>query len=203
MPHDSRSGQGSLPTRFIVLGIDNVLKLGTLPDKEMLSFGLPYLIRLKSLCEKTDAKLIVSSSWRTLHTPEELSEIARSRYQVRLVFQEPTPRLVREPGESDDRLRQREVQLWITRAKSRGLKIRGLAVVDRFSFNDPLNRYHIQAENGFTRDVAEKAEALLLGTRRHEKDSHGREPSKREARPPLPPQPTESIGFAGARRHRG
>lgn len=161
MLHDSRPGQNPLLNRFIVLGIDNVIRLGTAADKDVLTFGLPFLIRLQSLCEKTKARIIISSTWRTLHTPEELREIA-NKYSIALPIEEPTPRLVRDPGESDDSLRQREVQLWITRAKSRGIKMHGIAIVDRFSFKDPLHRYHVQAENGFTKDVASKVEDLLL-----------------------------------------
>ena len=162
MLHPSRSGQGTPPTRFIVLGIDNVLRLGTTPDKEVLTLGLPFLLLLQGTCVKTEARIVISSSWRTLYTPRELSDLAWSKYSIKLPFEEPTPRLVRDPGESDDSLRQREVQLWITRAKSRGIKMHGVAVVDRFSFIDPLNRYHVQAKNGFTKDVASMVENLLL-----------------------------------------
>lgn len=162
MLHASRSGQSTPLTRFIVLGIDNVIRLGTTPDKDALTFGLPFLLRLKNTCTKTEAKIVISSSWRTLYTPDELKDIIWSKFSIKMPIQEPTPRLVRDAGESDDSLRQREVQLWITRAKSRGIKMHGIAVVDRFSFIDPLNRYHVEAKNGFTKDVANTVENLLL-----------------------------------------
>ena len=146
--------------RIIFLDIDGVIAT---PDtliaykKIMWCIDPTKALMVKRLCEDTDAKLVISSSWKTLHTYHTFMDLMTAYGLDEYLFCDRTEAA----SESDEEWKQRlwktpnggkirgeEIDQWIEEFKSRGYELDEWIILDDDSdfTQDQLKKHLIQTD---------------------------------------------------------
>lgn len=145
------------PLKFIFLDIDGVMNswFSEVSDKhESLAFDPKAVENLKYILDKTDAKIVVSSTWRIGETVETLKNRIFSHYGLDSYVVGTTPIYNETP---------RGIEISDFLATLHKLAIEGIVILDDDSDMEDLKEYHVKVNRkyGLSREDAEKAIDIL------------------------------------------
>lgn len=145
------------PLKLIFLDIDGVMNSysSELSDKhESLAFDIGAVENLKYILEETEAKIVVSSTWRIGETIETLRNRIFSHYGLESFIIGTTPSYNETP---------RGLEIADYLANIYNLPIESFVILDDDSDMVSLRKYHVKINRkyGLSREDAEKAVSIL------------------------------------------
>jgi len=151
--------------KIIFLDVDGVLNNAethrskehhqTWPDWGYVGLDRRLVKRLNTLVEATDAKIVLSSTWRLHHTPDEMRErLVSAGMDPAIKILDRTPYLGREP-------RHREIEEWL-KGREKSLGVKAYVIIDDDSDAEIKGHFvHTAHDAGLTdEDVTEAIKIL-------------------------------------------